>query len=145
MTERIWDKFLTERDRQVFAAAGYGAPQGFGQRPALVIVDVNYFFCGDRPEPILESIKRWRNSCGEDAWPAIKVIKRLIDGARDKGVPVVYTTGNARPDLWNRGSWRSAFPRKISPCTDGEAAVPALWKSHISVKVLPKCRMWNAI
>jgi hypothetical protein len=38
MIKRIWDKFLTERDRQVFAAAGYGAPQGFGQRPALVEV-----------------------------------------------------------------------------------------------------------
>jgi len=106
MAERIWDKFLTERDRQVFAAAGYGAPQGFGQRPALVVIDVNYFFCGDRPEPILESIKRWRNSCGEDAWPAIKVIKGLLASARGKGVPVIYTTGNARPDLWNRGSWR---------------------------------------
>ena len=51
MTERIWDKFLTERDRQVFAAAGYGSPQGFGERPALVVIDVNYIFCGDRPEP----------------------------------------------------------------------------------------------
>ena len=85
MTQRIWDSFLTERDRQVFAASGYGALQGFGKRPALVVIDVNYFFCGDRPEPILEAIKRWRNSCGEDAWPAIKVIKRLIDAARAKG------------------------------------------------------------
>ena len=67
---------------------------------------MNYFFCGDRPEPILESIKRWRNSCGEDAWAGIKVIKRLLDAARAQGVPVIYTTGNARPDLWNRGSWR---------------------------------------
>src|SRR5215471_7889482 len=99
MTERIWDKFLTERDRQVFAAAGYGAPQGFGKRPALAIIDVNYFFCGDRPEPILESIKRWRNSCGEDAWDGIKVIKRLLAAARGRGIPVIYTTGNARPDL----------------------------------------------
>ena len=106
MTQRIWDRFLTERDRLVFAAAGYGAQQGFGERPALVVVDVNYFFCGDRPEPILESIKRWRNSCGEDAWPAIKVLKRLIDSARGKGVPVIYTTGSYRPDMWNRGSWR---------------------------------------
>ena len=105
MTQRIWDSFLTERDRLVFAASGYGALQGFGQRPALLVIDVNYFFCGDRPEPILESIKRWRNSCGEDAWPAIKVIRRLIDTAREKGVPVIYTTGTARPDLWNRGSW----------------------------------------
>ena len=52
MAERIWDKFLTEPDKAVFAASGYGALQGFGKRPALMIIDVNYFFCGDRPEPI---------------------------------------------------------------------------------------------
>jgi nicotinamidase-related amidase len=105
MAERIWDKFLTAQDKAVFAASGYGALQGFGKRPALVIIDVNYFFCGDRPEPMLESIKRWRNSCGEVAWPAIKVMRQLIDACHGKGVPVIYTTGTARPDLWNRGSW----------------------------------------
>jgi maleamate amidohydrolase len=33
-----------------------------GKRPALLIVDVNYDFREDKPEPILESIKRARNS-----------------------------------------------------------------------------------
>ena len=68
MSEPIWNKFLTERDKAVFATSGYGARGGFGKRPALLIIDVNYAFCGDKPEPILESIKKWRNSCGEDAW-----------------------------------------------------------------------------
>ncbi len=67
MAEPIWNQFLTERDKAVFAAAGYGARAGFGQRPALLVIDVNYNFCGDRREPILESIKRWRNSCGAEA------------------------------------------------------------------------------
>lgn len=133
MTERIWDKFLTERDRAVFAASGYGAPQGFGKRPALMIIDVNYFFCGDRPEPILEAIKRWRNSCGEEGWPAIKVIKDLAENAREKGVPVIYTTGTARPDLWNRGSWlwinsRSAEDASVKKTrsVDGNTIVPEI-------------------
>ena len=50
MSERIWDNFLTERDKAVFAASGYGAHQGFGKRPALIVVDVNYNFVGDRPD-----------------------------------------------------------------------------------------------
>ena len=54
MTERIWDKFLTERDKAVFAAGGFGARAGFGKRPALLVIDVNWAFCGERPEPILE-------------------------------------------------------------------------------------------
>ena len=105
MSERVWDKFLTERDRAVFAAGGFGARAGFGKRPALLIIDVNWAFCGERPEPILESIKRWRTSCGEDAWVALPYIKQLIEKAHAKGLPVIYTTGEGRPDKWDRGSW----------------------------------------
>jgi maleamate amidohydrolase len=105
MVERVWDKFLTERDKAVFAQAGYGARGGFGERPALIVVDVSWAFCGDRPEPILDSIKRWRNSCGEDAWVAIEYIGKLVDKAHEKGVPVIYTTGFRRDDNWDAGSW----------------------------------------
>jgi len=105
MSEPIWNQFLTERDKAVFATSGYGARQGFGKRPALLIVDVNWAFCGDRPEPILESIKKWRNSCGEDAWTALPYIRALIDKCRAKGVPVIYTTGVRRDDNWDAGSW----------------------------------------
>ena len=105
MSEPIWTQFLTERDKQVFARGGFGARQGFGKRPAVLVVDVNYNFCGDRPEPILESIKRWRNSCGEEAWEGIKAIKRLLAAARAKGLPVIYTTGVRRADNWDAGGW----------------------------------------
>ena len=105
MSEPVWNKFLTERDKAVFAASGYGARGGFGKRPALLIIAVNWAFCGDRPEPILESIKRWRNSCGEDAWKALPYIRSLIDKCHEKGVPVLYTTGVRREDNWDSGSW----------------------------------------
>ena len=105
MSEPIWNKFLTERDKQVFAASGFGARQGFGKRPALLIVDVSYNFCGDKPEPILESIKRWRTSCGEEAWEGVKAIQRLIAAGRSKDLPVIYTTGVRRPDNWDAGAW----------------------------------------
>ena len=105
VAEPIWTQFLTERDKAVFRAAGYGARAGFGQRPALIIIDVNYNFCGDRPEPILDSIKRWPNSCGEDAWAGVAVIKKLVEASRAKGVPVIYTTGAYRADDWDIGSW----------------------------------------
>ncbi|HEY7382203.1 MAG TPA: isochorismatase family protein [Beijerinckiaceae bacterium] len=110
---RIWDPFLTARDREVFAASGYAAPVGFGQRPALMIVDVSYNFCGDRPEPLLESIKKWRNSCGEDAWQAIAVIRRLLDACHAKGLPVFYSTNTRRPDGFDAGSWRWKNAREL--------------------------------
>jgi maleamate amidohydrolase len=59
MTEPIWNKFLTERDKVFHESRGFGARQGFGKRPALLIIDVNYAFCGDKREAIMESVKRW--------------------------------------------------------------------------------------
>ncbi len=106
MSEPIWNKFLTARDKAVFAAGGFGARAGFGKRPALLVIDVNWAFCGEGPEPILQSIKRWRNSCGEEAWVALEHIKTLIEKARAKGLPVIYTTGERRADNWDAGSWR---------------------------------------
>lgn len=111
MTERIWDKFLTERDRQVFAASGFRNRGGFGSRPALLVVDVNYGFVGDKPEPILESIKRWMHSCGEDGWRAVATIKKLLATARAKEVPVIYTSGDRRRDAWDQGQWAAKNSR----------------------------------
>jgi hypothetical protein len=34
VSEPIWDRFLTEQDKQVFAASGYANAGGFGKRPA---------------------------------------------------------------------------------------------------------------
>jgi len=117
--ENVWDRYLTERDKQVFAAGGFGAIQGYGKRPAVVVVDVNYAFCGERPEPILESIKRWRASCGEEAWVGVAAIARLITAARTRGLPVFYTTGARRPDRWDAGSWAWKNPRVTEqPRTD---------------------------
>ncbi len=104
-TNAIWEPFLTERDKKVFEASGFGATGGFGKRPAFLIVDVSYGFCGDKSEPILESIKTWPNSCGESAWDAIPVIGKVADACRAKGIPVIYTTGVVRDDKWDMGSW----------------------------------------
>jgi len=72
MEKRVWDDYLTDRDVAVASASGYGAMAGFGKRPAVLVIDVNYAFVGDRPEPILDSIKRWHNSCGEEGWQAMR-------------------------------------------------------------------------
>jgi nicotinamidase-related amidase len=32
--------------------------------------------------------------------------RELIEAARAKGLPVIYTTGERRPDNWDAGSWR---------------------------------------
>lgn len=101
----VWDDVLPEEDRQVFEAAGWGKDVGFGEKPVLLVVDVIYNFVGDVPEPILESIKKWRYSCGERGWEGVKHLERLIAAAREKQIPIVYTGMDRRPDGFDQGAW----------------------------------------
>lgn len=102
---RIWDDLLSEHDRQVYRGAGYGARGGGGKRPALLVIDVTYDFVGDRPEPILESIKKFPNSCGEAGWRGMEQIKRLLDECRQAGIPVFYTKNLEERSPLTRGAW----------------------------------------
>lgn len=109
---RLWDAFLTERDREIYANSGWGRRAGFGERPVVLVVDVNYAFAGDRPEPILESIKRWPNSCGEAAWEAAEHTRALLEVARSRQVPIIYSTSmDPQPHGFGAGRWADKHSR----------------------------------
>jgi maleamate amidohydrolase len=92
MRERVWDRFLTEQDR-AHVAALQRAPRGFGQKPAVLLVDLYRWVFGDRPESILEAIRTWPASCGLAGWQALPSIQGLIRAAREVGIPVIHITG----------------------------------------------------
>ncbi len=98
-------RYFSAEDLEVMAAAGYGANMGFGSRPALIVIDVAWAFCGDKPEPVKDSVKRWPNSCGLASWSAISHIQTLLEAFRSRDWPVIYTTGSWREDRWDMGSW----------------------------------------
>lgn len=126
----IWDDVISERDKKLLKVAGHGERRiGFGRKPALVIIDVTYEFVGDRPEPVLESIKRFPKSSGEEGWKAVYQIASLLPLARKKGVPVVYTVMDIdpKPEGWlstktargqaNRLAAHNEIVREIAPTT----------------------------
>ncbi len=128
----IWDDALTERDVQVFAKSGYGGRQGFGKRPALLVVDVNYNFVGDTPMPILDSIEKFRNSCGEEGWEAIAKIQLLLEASRRKGLPIFYSTMLPRQNAADFGRWAGKNQRALED--SGEVAQ---WGNEIVEEIAP--------
>jgi maleamate amidohydrolase len=93
MADERWRGVIPERDFQVFDACGYGQRVGFGERAALLVIDVNVNFLGDAREPVLESIKRFPYSCGEAGWDSLPYLAEVIEHARAVGVPIAYSTG----------------------------------------------------
>lgn len=123
----IWDDIVTDRDRLVYKEAGYGRSVGPGRRVAVMVIDVTVAFVGDRPEPILQSIKRFPNSCGEEGWKAVHKIRELLDVARAKKVPIIYTTG-AKVTQFTSGRWaqkHSRVPEASNPQFSGPSAIPS--------------------
>jgi len=88
---RVWDSFITAQDK---ASLGDRPHQvwGYGERPALLCVDLYRWVFGDRRQPLLEAMKTWPGSCGEAAWDAIPYIQRLLGAARAAQIPVLHAT-----------------------------------------------------
>jgi nicotinamidase-related amidase len=89
---RVWDKFLSEQDKAA-VALGESRTRGYGERPALLLIDLYRWVFGDEPEPLLESVKKWPGSCGMTAWESVPHIQKLLAAARAAGIPVIHTTG----------------------------------------------------
>lgn len=91
----LFREHLTPSEREVYDRAGYWRTFGAGgRRPGLLVIDVEYNFTGDVDEPILDSIRKYSDSCGPAAWAAVPVIAELLGCARARGHPVAYTHGH---------------------------------------------------
>jgi maleamate amidohydrolase len=90
MGTRPWDAYIPEEEQRAYRAVGFGRPTGFGKRPALLIIDVQYRTVGTKPMPFWEAIKEFPTSCGEVAWDAVGNIAKLLTVFRANGWPVLY-------------------------------------------------------
>src|SRR5690349_12116552 len=83
--------------------AKYAREVQIGPAPALIAVDLYENVYGGGPVPVLDAIQTHPSSCGEYAWAAIEPTQRLFAAARYAGLPIFYTTSDARPDARPRG------------------------------------------
>jgi maleamate amidohydrolase len=87
-----------EQARDVYAKAGLGHAVGMGERPCVLVID---FSCGfTDPECAL----------GSDLTAQVEATRRVLDVARAKGLPVVFTTIGFEPSLKDGGLWLQKVP-----------------------------------
>lgn len=85
-----WDGIIPQSEQEAYRAAGFGRRSGLGQRPALLIIDVQYRTVGTQPRPFMEAIKEFPTACGQVGWDAVHQIARVLALFRQKGWPVLY-------------------------------------------------------
>jgi|SRR5579862_2248338 len=87
-----------ERLHAEFVAKGIGARLGFGDRPALLVVDMIVGFTDDA------------SPLGSDAPETVAEIGRVLEAARDASIPVFFSTCHFVPDLPELVAWSTKIP-----------------------------------
>lgn len=87
---RPWDGIISDEEQRAYDAAGFGRAIGLGQRPALLVIDVQYRTVGTVPRPFWEAIREFPTACGDVGWVAVGRIERLLEVFRGRGWPVLY-------------------------------------------------------
>lgn len=88
-----WEPFLSERDKEHDKLWGKKELFGFGERPALLLIDIYYSVLGLERQPIFESMKTWPGSTGLEGWAAVDKTAELLAVARAHKIPVVHVKG----------------------------------------------------
>ena len=91
MSDRVWERYLTESDKEHVDRYPRSAV-GFGERPALLLIDLYRAVFGDKPEPLMEAVKTWPSSCGIAGWNSLPHIQKLLGAARGARIPVIHIT-----------------------------------------------------
>lgn len=133
MTEpRIWDDVIDLAERAEYEKAGWGGRVGFGERPALIVVDMYRAFV-DPEYPFAAA----------NALETVEQIARLLAAFRASGHPVFFSTGKVEPLAAARGRWKvrattdsplmlSPAAYEIWPALEPRADEPVIVKTYPS-------------
>lgn len=81
-----WDAFLTDEDREILAKGRFGRRMGFGQRPAVIVIDAQRYMVGAEGAD-----HEFPSSCGAAGRAAVAQAARIIRAAHAVGVPCFFT------------------------------------------------------
>jgi maleamate amidohydrolase len=92
--ERPWMGLIPEADRRTYRSGGFLGNLQAGVRPALIVVDCTWSFCGSQGLTLEEAMAEFSTACGPAAWDALPRIAELIALFRARGLPLVFTNSD---------------------------------------------------
>jgi maleamate amidohydrolase len=94
--EHCWKDVIPAEMLEVYSH--YRRELFVGPAPALLAIDLYELAYQGGARPVAEVAREHPASCGEHAWAAIPATQRLFAAARAAGIPVFYSTRDARPE-----------------------------------------------
>ncbi len=87
-----WEKFLGEEDKAVLERGRFARRMGYGNRPAIVVIDAQRYMVGEEGND-----ENWPSSCGAVGRAAVGQIQRVVAQAQSSGIPCFFTTFELDP------------------------------------------------
>ena len=92
----VWDDIIPPEDLKMFVKSKMGGKAGYGQKPAIIVVDMTYGFVDDA----------YPKGCSKTGWPAVAAIQELLGKGRQAGIPVFFSKGAHATTATERGRWK---------------------------------------
>lgn len=109
--------------RDLYRQQGFGLRMGFGERAALLIVDMQNDFTDASAQ----------TNASRSSQAAIPHIVRLRETCRELGVPVFYSRGIVHPSRIDEGLWQE----KSVGHRDGKVQIDGTWGAEICDELRP--------
>jgi maleamate amidohydrolase len=116
--EGLAARYLDDVERAALDVAGYRRSVQLPDRPALLVIDVTYGFCGPAGKTLGDAVQRYPLSSGESAWRAVPNVARLVAGARARGLPIVFTRPHRPTAQRLVGRWGDTNTRHLERPAD---------------------------
>jgi maleamate amidohydrolase len=104
-TPTNWRANLNEVEKARLSNAGFGERVGIGDRPAVLVIDVQNYMVGPPPG---SSITDYPSACGAGGRTAIAQLTNFLPSCRELDIPIFYT----RFELKRDGSDAGVYIRK---------------------------------
>jgi nicotinamidase-related amidase len=86
----IWSRYLDDEERGRLSTAGFGGRIGYGERPALLVIDAQRYMLGDATLGD-DELSIYPSSCREAGRSALPNIQTLCQVFRRQDRPVIFT------------------------------------------------------
>lgn len=93
MNSKPWEKYLVDSDRAVLERGRFARRMGYGERPAVVVIDAQRYMVGEEGND-----QAWPSSCGAIGRTAVRQIQRVVEQAQKSDVPCFFTTFELDPN-----------------------------------------------
>ena len=108
----IWDDVISAETKKIYET--FQRESFFKNAPALLLIDLWNIAYEGGSLPVIDIVEKYPMACGEYAWNAIEPTQKLLAAAREKSIPIIYSTAETDPNSKSVLATKRK-PTKISP------------------------------